>query len=184
MNIVISCSVLKKEVMSIIRGKDDTMAVFLPASLHRTPLFLSREIKRIIDNNEVGKKILLYGSCCFLRSYKKVTPVPGVSDCFDLLLGITKRREIQEKEPGTYLLSAGWIQQDGTPFEKFLSQGGGFSIKDYKSLVYSNYKRLLYVKSLEDDNEFRERAMASAEAFGWIYEEVNAQMDILRGLLC
>ncbi len=122
---VIACGVLAVDIREIVRqlGMEVTLE-FLPGGLHASPLELKRRLQERIDavsaEDRGGRIVVAYGICgmgtagIYARSVPLV--IPRVHDCIALFLGsdAAYRREFA-RFPGTYYISAGWVEEKAQP---------------------------------------------------------------------
>ena len=119
--LVIACNIMKNELLLFERN--GISFVFLEQSLHRTPQKMKGVIQEEIDRSENWEGdyvILSYGLCSNgivgVKSKSHSIVIPRVHDCIALFLGSWDRyMEEHKKEPGTYYLTQGWIEEGKSP---------------------------------------------------------------------
>ncbi len=191
---IVGCEVMEREIMEMLHGVHYPYDLtLLGMKYHGSPARLRDTLQSIIDSSTGYRCILLlYGLCGGVtrRLVARGVPVvfPRVHDCIDLLLGSTRRRrEIMSSCSGTYFMSNGWIEKDGTPAEKmadwegFLDKGEVQAIKD---LTYGGYRRGVFIRTGVEESDVLERARASALEMGWQYTETDGDLSLLKRLLC
>lgn len=130
---VIACGVLTLDLRAVIERLGLT-ATFqaLPGGLHRTPNELRERLQAAIDVASAehrGDIIAVgYGVCgrgtVGLRSRNVPLLMPRVHDCIALLLGSDAAYKEQfAANPGTYYVSAGWVEESTTPLSMQRSDG-------------------------------------------------------------
>lgn len=133
--------------------------------------------------------------------------IPRVHDCISLFLGSDEayRREFADS-PGTYYFSAGWYEEQVQPkeagaeritskedaiyrlkrdelVEKYGEKNAG-AILNFLDSWKQNYKRAAFIDTGAGEPEkYAEYARAMALEFGWKYERIGGNQDILSKLL-
>ena len=118
---VIGCGIMKEELTHA--PSDGVSFIFLEQSLHRTPQKMKETIQEEInkaDMREGNSIILSYGLCSNgivgIKASHQSIIIPKVHDCITLFLGSNERYfEEHKKEPGTYYLTKGWIEEKKSP---------------------------------------------------------------------
>jgi hypothetical protein len=185
--LVIACSIMKDELLKF-QGEGISF-VFLEQSLHRTPQKMAPVIQEEIHKTENwdGDFIVLsYGLCSNgivgVKANRHPLVIPRVHDCISLLLGSgEKYLEEHSKEPGTYYLTRGWIEEGKSPLGIF-----GEYCQRYKKEIaewvireeLKNYTRIAMVDSgiglLE---KHRAHARENARFLNLKYEELQGSLD-------
>ncbi|NQT91274.1 MAG: DUF1638 domain-containing protein, partial [Lentisphaerae bacterium] len=206
---VIACAVLKTDLDVFAESARDeglelTME-FLPAGLHNRPDELREQLQAAIDEASHGTAIDLiavgYGLCGMgtvgIHARDIPLAVPRVHDCIALFLGSDQayNREFG-KYPGTYYVSAGWVQgrqqpqsgvSDGptdSEFTRFVDEYGeenAAAIERFLTSWQRNYQRAAYIDTGDADEETRYARMAKemAEKLGWKYERIKGDRRLL-----
>ena len=131
--------------------------------------------------------LVLFGYCggtLHLEPRDAPVVVPKANDCFDLLLGAEARLNVFSEEPGTYFMSEGWVQSDGTPAEKqrgLLKQFG--REKDLIESIYAGYRRLCFVRTGVETERSIGRARQSAVDLDWTFTERQADLALMKKAL-
>jgi hypothetical protein len=122
---VIACGVLGIDLRDLAgRLGLEVSLQFLPGGLHSTPLELRRQLQEAIDEataRRMGDMIAIgYGVCGLgtVGIHARTIPlaIPRVHDCIALFLGSDRAYKEQfSRYPGTYYISAGWVQEKATP---------------------------------------------------------------------
>jgi len=211
---VIACGVLALDLKQVARelGLDIT-ADFLPGGLHNQPLELRRRLQEAVDaasaDGKVDRLVIGYGICgrgtIGLRARRIPLALPRVHDCIALFLGSDDayRREFS-RYPGTYYISAGWVEgktdprpADGsgkTPaspiwveYEQIRKKHGDDHAEAVRRFLTSwqrNYQRAAFIDTgAEGRRRYAEIAREMADAFGWKYEELRGTHELLARLL-
>ncbi|MCI0469375.1 MAG: DUF1638 domain-containing protein, partial [Nitrospirae bacterium] len=195
-HLVIACEVFEKELRGLCKGADHRL-MLLQFGYHKSPNALQKRLQGIIDGADgFDAVLLLYGYCGgTLRIKANKTPIvfPRCHDCFDIMLGSEKRLSLVEEEIGSYFLSEGWINKDGTPIDKIaaamkrMSDKGDLNIEwTQEELIrefYPGYKRLIFVKTGFETTESITKAELAANKLGWEFHEKDADLSIMQRLL-
>ena len=192
---VIACSIMKEELLRF-EGNGISF-VFLEQSLHRTPQKMKEVIKEEVEkaNSWDGDIIILsYGLCSNgilgVKSDRHTIVIPRVHDCIALFLGSWKKYvEEHQKEPGTYYLTKGWIDEGKSPLgicheysERYGAETAEWAIKE----ELKNYTRIALVDTgLHLTETHRDHAKENARFLNLRYEEINGSLayfdKMLRG---
>ncbi len=202
---VIACGVLAREVRAA--GERLGLRVtteFLPGRLHETPHELRRRVQEAIDrasaSGECGRIAIGYGLCGMGTAglVARAVPlvIPRVQDCIALLLGSDAAyREQFANYPGTYYVSAGWVE-DKSPaagerpvprederFEDLVARHGRENAEAIRHFLDSwkrNYQRAVYIDTPgAGGRRYADIARAMADEFGWKYEELTGTHALL-----
>jgi hypothetical protein len=191
--LVIACNIMKDELLRFqMKG---ISFVFLEQSLHRTPQKMKPIIQEEIDRAKSwdGDYIILsYGLCSngILGVKPKSHPIviPRVHDCIALFLGSwEKYMEEHKKEPGTYYLTKGWIEEGKSPLgiyqeycQRYDKETAHWVIKE----ELKNYTRIALVDMGTDLPEgLREHARENARFLHLRYEEIKGSLAFFQKML-
>ncbi len=214
---VIACGVLAVDLSAVADrlGLDVTLS-FLPGGLHNNPHELRLRLQQAIDaasaSNTCDLIAVGYGVCgrgsVGLQARAVPLAIPLVHDCIALFLGSDRAyREQFAKYPGTYYVSAGWVEgkvrpwssqekepaECGSPiehdFDRLVGQYGrehAEAIRDFLTSWHRNYQRAAFIDTGEGTASrahYSGMAKAMATEFGWRYEELPGTHDLLIRLL-
>jgi len=183
--LVIACSVMKHELLKF--ESDDISFVFLEQSLHNTPEKMKEAIQGEINKADQREEtiVLGYGLCgngiVGIRSDRQQVVIPRVHDCVALFLGSTEKYdEEHKKEPGTYYLTRGWIEEKDSPlgtFEKYCQrlekEKAEWGIREQ----FKSYTRIAFVHTgIQVSEAHREHAIENAKFLGLTYEEIKGSL--------
>lgn len=210
---VIACGVLALDIRQIAGqlGIEVTFD-FLPGGLHAQPLELKRRLQQQIDavsaHTRADRIVLGYGACGMgtVGISARHTPlvIPRVNDCIALFLGsdAAYRREFS-RYPGTYYLSAGWVEEKAQPqssgeetiqcgpdcytFDQLIARYGqenAEAIRHFLSSWQRNYQRAAVIHTGVGGREkYAALARQMSQRLGWKYEEITGSHDLLTALL-
>lgn len=215
---VVACGVLAVDLKALVERLGlDVQTTFLPGGLHNAPHELRERLQQTIDAisgaaEPPGLIAIGYGVCgrgaVGLHARGVPLAIPRVHDCIALFLGSDRAyREQFAKYPGTYYVSAGWVEEKVRPwssqdkerpeprspvahdFDELVRRYGlehAEAIRDFLSSWHRNYQRAAFIDTGEA-TERRARYAGMAEAmsaeFGWLYEELPGTHDLLERLL-
>ena len=214
---VIACGVLGVDIKTIVEhlGIEITVTL-LPGGLHNNPNELRTRLQETVDAVSATRSCDMiaigYGVCgrgtVGLRAGGVPLAIPLVHDCIALFLGSDHAyREQFTRYPGTYYVSAGWVEEKIRPwsseeqeptkchnpsaqdFEKLVSQYGqenAEAIRDFLNSWHGHYQRAAFIDTgVEAACRARYACIAQSMAaeFGWKYEELPGTHDLLIRLL-
>lgn len=189
---IIACATVMEEILPVMPG-NMTYEV-LDFGLHVDPVSLKISLQKAIDNVPAGTSniILGYGLCSQavigLKSSRKRLIVPRVDDCIAIFLGskVLYRAE-QQKVPGTYYLTKGWLKTAGTPFDEFdrlVMKYGKSAARRIMQQLLKNYTRLAFINTgTAGLEEFHKKAADIAHRFGLKYEELAGDDRLIKKLI-
>jgi hypothetical protein len=192
-SLVISCNIMKEELTRV--QTDGISVVYLEQSLHRTPQKMKGAIQEEIDKTETwdGDQIVLaYGLCSNgilgVRANLHPLLIPKVHDCISLFLGSNARyMEEHRREPGTYYLTKGWIEEKKSPlgiFEEYCQRYGKETAEWAIREELKNYTRIALVESeLGMEETHRQHARENARFLSLKYEEIKGSLDFFRKII-
>jgi N-methylhydantoinase A/oxoprolinase/acetone carboxylase beta subunit len=122
---VIACGVLAVDLQSAARRLGiDVSLEFLPGGLHSRPMELRQRLQERIDAASSRRRADMiavgYGVCGLgtagLHARNLPLALPRVNDCIAMFLGSDRAYKEQfAKYPGTYYISAGWVEEKTRP---------------------------------------------------------------------
>jgi len=211
---VIACGVLSADLRRVAAalGVDASME-FLPGGLHSRPNELRRRLQAAIDRASAAAPpdviAVGYGVCGLgtagLHARGVPLALPRVNDCIALFLGSDAAyREQFARYPGTYYVTAGWVEEKARPQDDSERLAGGTSSAglDFETLVEKhgrenaeairyflnswqrNYQRAAFIDTgSAHARRYAEIAQSMAAEFGWKYEELPGSDELLAKLL-
>ncbi|MGA2955601.1 MAG: DUF1638 domain-containing protein [Thermodesulfobacteriota bacterium] len=191
--LIIGCAIMKDE---LVHGQPDGISfTFLEQSLHRTPQKMKEAIQEEINKAEgwEGDSIILsYGLCSNgivgIKANRHTLVIPRVHDCITLFLGARERYlEEHQKEPGTYYLTRGWIDEKKSPlgiYEEYCQKYGKETAEWAIREELKNYTRIALVESeLGVSDAHRKHARENAHFLNLRYEEIKGSLDFFRKII-
>ena len=211
---VIACGVLAIDLKEAAQRLNIAASMeFLPGGLHASPQELKRRLQAAIDlaSTEMrAERIALgYGicglGCVGIHARNVPLTIPRVNDCIALFLGSDAAyREQFARYPGTYYLSAGWVEEKAQPqstgdepiqcgptcftFKQLVAQYGQENAEEIRRFLTTwqrNYQRAAFIDTgaAGKGHRYADLAKAMAQEFGWKYEELQGSGDLLVQLL-
>jgi hypothetical protein len=191
--LVIACNIMRGELLRFqING---ISFVFLEQSLHRTPQKMKPIIQDEIDKaakEDWDYVILSYGLCSNgilgVKANHHPIVIPRVHDCIALFLGSWKKyMEEHKKEPGTYYLTKGWIDEGKSPIgiyreycQRYDKETAEWVIKE----ELKNYTRIALVDiGVGLSETHREHAKENARFLHLRYEEIKGSLAFFEKML-
>ncbi len=212
---VIACGVLAADLRSTAKrlGIDVSME-FLPGGLHSRPHELRRRLQDAIDRASTAHRGDLiavgYGVCGLgtvgIHARNIPLAIPRVNDCIALFLGSDAAYKEQfARYPGTYYISAGWVEEEAQPqttpddepardgperpeFDRLVEKYGRDNAEAIRYFLNSwqrNYQRAAFIDTgaAGRRRKYAGIARAMAQEFGWKYEELAGTGELLAKLL-
>ena len=188
---IIACKTLEEEILAY--KPSDIEAMFIESGYHRYPDQLRELLQNYIDTiDDADVLILGYGLCSNgvsdLDSKDKILVIPRFHDCIGILLGSRKRYDEEfKKEPGTYYLSKGWIDELREPYseyKEYVDKYGEEMAKWSIEMQYKNYKRLVFISSenLGYQQEYEDYAKKVADFLGVKFEVMREKSTVFENL--
>ena len=205
---VIACAVLRLDLEAAAEQAGVRLALtLLPGGLHATPRELRRRLQEAVDeasSEPDAQRIAIgYGVCGMgaagIHARGVSLAIPRVHDCIALFLGsdAAYRRQFAAC-PGTFYVSAGWVDGKSQPraaggladeeFARFVELYGEentAAIREFLTSWQKHYKRSVFIDTGAGGNRQRYEKMASdmARELGWRYERLAGSVDLLVQLL-
>lgn len=174
---IIACGAIVREVVAVAErlGWEYELTA-VPAQLHNRPERIAPAVEKRLDEwaGRFDRILVGYGDCgsggaldALLERYPHALRIPG-PHCYDFYGGETFRRQAQE-HPGTFYLTDFLARHfDGLVIEEL----GLDRFPQLRDAYFGNYKEVLYLRQLPDQNE-SERARRAAERLGLDYREAD-----------
>ena len=216
---VIACGVLAVDLQAAAnRLGIDVSLEFLPGGLHSRPMELRQRLQERIDAASARRRADMiavgYGVCGLgtagLHARNLPLAMPRVNDCIALFLGSDRAYKEQfARYPGTYYISAGWVEEKTRPigddaggknpaaispedteaeFERLVAKHGrenAEAIRHFLTSWQRNYQRAAFIDTGAGPAKSRYARIAAdmAERFGWRYEELPGTDELLVKLI-
>ena len=183
--LVIACNIMKNELLRF--QTNGISFVFFEQSLHRTPQkmkpIIQEEIDKV-DEQDWDYIVLSYGLCSNgilgVKSKNHSIVIPRVHDCIALFLGSREKyMEEHNKEPGTYYLTRGWIEEGKSPLGIFQEYRQRYDKETAEWVIreeLKNYTRIVLVDMGAESEALREHARENAHFLNLRYEEMRGSL--------
>lgn len=190
--LVVACSIMKEELLQFQSG--GISFIFMEQSLHRIPQKMGPLIQREIDKadyHDWDYIILGYGLCSNgilgIHSKRHSLVIPRAHDCIALFLGShEKYLEEHRKEPGTYYLTKGWIEEGKSPLriyqeycQRYDPETAEWTIRE----ELKNYTRIALVDIGNLSEVHREHSKENASFLHLRYEEIKGSLEYFEKML-
>ena len=191
--LVIACSIMKNELLRF--ETDGISFVFLEQSLHRAPQKMTEVIQEEMhkaENWEGDYIILSYGLCSNgivgIKSNSHPIVGPRVHDCIALFLGsVEKYADEHRKEPGTYYLTKGWIEEGKSPLGIYDEYCQRYDKETAEWVIREELKNYTRIALVDMDAQLsgghREHAKENARFLGLRYEEIRGSLEFFEKML-
>lgn len=208
---LIGCEILYREICwAVARSVHQVDVEFLPKGLHDLGAAPMRErLQQAVDRAEASRYeavLLGYGLCGMgaagLAARSLPLVLPRAHDCITLFLGSRDRYlEYFRSRPGTYFLTAGWIERGrdvpqlsvqrrlgfGRSFEELAARYGEDNARyliEQLGDAARHYRRLAFIRmGIEPDDRFQEAARQEALRRGWEFEVLEGDLSLIRRLV-
>ena len=191
--LVIACSIMRDELLHY--QSNGISFIFLEQSLHRTPQKMSPIIQGEVDKAEQQDwdyVILSYGLCSNgilgVKAKRQPIVIPRVHDCIALFLGSHERYlEEHSREPGTYYLTKGWIEEGKSPLGTYHEYAERYGKETAEWVIreeLKHYTRIAMVDTgLRLSEAHREHARENARFLNLRYEEIKGSLEFFEKML-
>lgn len=190
--LLIACSIMKDEPLRF--QAEGISFIFMEQSLHRTPQKMGPLIQREIDKADYQDWdyiILGYGLCSNgilgIHSKRHSLVIPRVHDCIALFLGSHEKYiEEHKKEPGTYYLTKGWIEEGKSPlgiYREYCQRYGPATAEWAIKEELKNYTRIALVDTGNLSEVHREHGKENASFLHLRYEEIRGTLEYFEKML-
>ena len=201
---VLACGVLSADLRTLAACMPATLTLdLLPGKLHATPHDLRRRLQERIDAVSASRSAdviaIAYGVCgrgtVGLTARDIPLRIPRVHDCIALFLGSDAAyREQFGRFPGTYYVSAGWVEEgmgsgsssaadERAEWEAQHGAENAAAIGDFLSSWKRNYQRAAFIDTGIGNRHCAGVAQRMASENGWRYEELQGSHALLTLLL-
>lgn len=180
---IIACGAIVRELVAVAEGLGwEYELTAVPAQLHNRPERIAPAVEKRLDEwaGRFDRILVGYADCgtggaldALLERYPHALRIPG-PHCYDFYGGDVFRQQA-ETEPGTFYLTDFLARH----FDGLVIEGLGLDcFPQLRDTYFGNYKELLYLRQLPDQNE-SERAQAAAKRLGLAYREADTGLGEL-----
>ena len=208
----IGCGVLRIDFNALAKDPDIRYTTtWLEGGLHAKPAELRIRLQKAIDETTDADLIAVgYGICgrgtVDIHARDIPLAIPRVHDCISLFLGSDEAYAHEfSRNPGTYYISAGWYEEKVQPrksgsrregaslsgddgknehLEEKYGKENADEIDRFLSSWTRNYSRSVFIDTgSEKKAVYGEHAKKMAEKYGWEYQKLEGNLDLLKALL-
>jgi len=194
--LVVACRSLRPELEQLRGENEDAVEIrYLPQQLHRSPDRLGRAAAKLLErvDTAIAEVVLAYGWCSGgiggLLAPSQGLWIPRVHDCIALLLGSRQAyQEAFDRRPGTYYLTAGWLDEQkdpiGTLEHDYVPRVGREDAEWALRTELEHYTHIVLIDTgVTPLSRLRPRAEDNARFLNKRYEEVAGSSSLLRRIL-
>jgi hypothetical protein len=173
--LIIACGALSHEIVALIRanGWDNFHVQCLPAELHNRPGEIPGAVRGKIRELREGYEhvFVAYADCGTGGQLDAVLADEGIerlpgAHCYEFFAGGAVFGALAEEEPGTFYLTDFLARH----FDRLIIRGMGLDRHpQLQSMLFGNYRRLVYLAQREDP-ELERRAREAADRLALPYE--------------
>jgi hypothetical protein len=198
--VIVACRIFEPELEKISKPDDGVKILYLDQGLHMTPHKMAPAIQEQVDQDWscFDEIVLGYGLCANgivgVKAPEQGLYVPKSHDCIAFFMGSCEvYRKAIKKRPGTFYLTAGWIQDRKDPLsymqDRYVPRMGRKIAQWGMKEELKHYTHFVLIKTGAGDlNLLRRQALANAKFFGKKYEEISASSTMfntmIKGPLC
>lgn len=188
-NIIIGCSVIRKEIEAFFKPSKAYVFEWLEDHLHNTPELLHQQVQDAIDRHPEADRIyLLYGHCgqalCGVQARHCPVILPKTEDCIEMLLSETEGAEAMRNS--SYFVSQGWLWGEenlGYEYDRMKEKYGEKRAMRVLKAMYHNYKNLVYINTGIETDQVREDCQKVADRLELELKEVKGSVALLLTML-
>ncbi|MFZ4394759.1 MAG: DUF1638 domain-containing protein [Kiritimatiellia bacterium] len=201
---VLACGVLAADLRALAPRIAASLTLdLLPGKLHNTPHDLRHRLQERIDavsaSGHADLIAIAYGVCgrgtVGLTARGIPLRIPRVHDCIALFLGSDAAyREQFGRFPGTYYVSAGWVEEgmgtgsacapaERSAWEAQHGEENATAIADFFASWKKNYQRAAFIDTGIGNCHCADIARRMADENGWRYEALKGSHELLTALL-
>ncbi len=176
--LIIACGALAREILSMIEinGFNHMDLKCLPASLHNKPNKIPEALRnKITENKHLYQNIFVaYADCGTGGAIKKICDNENIKmikapHCYSFYAGQENFNKIAEQELGSFYLT----DYLASNFDTLIMEGCGLNkYPEMRDLMFSNYKRLVYLSQI-NDAELDKKAEAAAKKLQLDYIKIT-----------
>lgn len=193
--VIIACRSTKPELEALRPDGGEIEMHYLEQNLHRTPEKMPQVISREIESvQSYASQIVLGYGLCSNGVVGVVAPeqgliVPRVHDCIALFLGSRRAYDRAfRRNPGTYYLTPGWIQEQKDPLgymnEEYIPKLGRETAEWGLKEELKHYTHIILIDTgIADIEPLRERALENAQFLDKTFEETKGTHDYFEKIL-
>lgn len=193
--VIVACRILQPELEKLFLHNSGVEFRYLDQALHMTPKKMAPLIQEQIDmvSGRFDEIVLGYGLCANgivgVAAGKEGLYIPRSHDCIALFMGSFEAyRTAIKKRPGTFYLTAGWIESRKDPLsymeDKYVPRMGRETAEWGMKEELKHYSHFVLIRTgVGDLDVMRKKTLENAEFFGKEYEEISGSHELLRKMI-
>lgn len=192
---IVACRIMQPELEKIRKQGEGVEILYLDQGLHMTPKKMAPAIQKQIDQMTGGcaEVVLGYGLCANgivgVRAPEQGLYVPRSHDCIALFMGSFEvYRSAIKKRPGTFYLTAGWIEGRKDPLsymeDRYVPRMGRQTAVWGMNEELRHYTHFVLINTGAGDLAFlRKQTLKNAAFFGKQYDEMTGSLSMFRKIV-
>lgn len=192
--VIVACRIMQPELEKIREGNPGIEIRYIDQGLHMTPKKMAPVIQEQIDSvtDRFGEIVLGYGLCANgivgVIARNEGLYIPKSHDCIALFMGLEAYRTAIKKRPGTFYLTAGWIEDRKDPLsymeDRYVPRLGRETAEWGMKEELKHYSHFVLINTGAGDlDRMRERTMENVRFFCKEYEEIPGDLSVLRKMI-
>lgn len=192
--VVVACRIMQPELEKIRLPNDRVEIRYIDQGLHMTPKKMAPVIQEQIDlvTGRFDKIVLGYGLCANgivgVLARAEGLYVPRSHDCIALFMGSEAYRTAIKKRPGTFYLTAGWIDDRKDPLsymeDRYIPRMGRETAEWGMKEELKHYSHFVLINTgVGDLDRMRRKMLENAKFFGKEYEVIPGNLALLRKMI-
>lgn len=193
--VIVACRIMQPELEKILKPDDGVEIRYLDQGLHMTPKKMAPLIQEQIDmvTGRFDEIVLGYGLCANgtvgVLARKEGLYVPRSHDCIALFMGsFDAYRTAIKKRPGTFYLTAGWIDGRKDPLsymeDRYIPKMGRETAEWGMKEELKHYSHFVLINTgVGDLDRMRIKLQENAKFFGKEYEEIPGSLALLKKMI-
>lgn len=193
--VIVACRIMHPEIENI-RNLDSNVEIrYIDQGLHMTPKKMAPVIQEQIDlvTGRFDEIVLGYGLCANgivgVRARKEGLYIPRSHDCIALFMGSFEAyRTAIKKRPGTFYLTAGWIDGRKDPLsymeDRYVPRMGRETAEWGMKEELKHYSHFTLINTgVGNLDQMRRQTLENAKFFGKEYEELPGSLSLLKKMI-
>jgi len=193
--VIVACRIMQPELEKIRLPESGVEIRYLDQGLHMTPKKMAPVIQEQIDlvTGRFDEIVLGYGLCANgivgVLAREEGLYVPRSHDCIALFMGSFEAyRKAIKKRPGTFYLTAGWIEGRKDPLsymeDRYVPRMGREMAEWGMKEELKHYSHFVLINTgVGDLDRMRRQMLENAKFFGKEYEEIPGSLALLRKMI-
>ena len=193
--VVVACRIMQPELEMIQEPSDGVEIRYLDQGFHMTPHKMGSAIQEQVDlaSGQFDEIVLGYGLCANgivgVKARNQGLYVPRCHDCISLFMGSCETyRTAIKKRPGTFYLTAGWIEDRKDPLsymeDRYVPRMGRETAEWGMKEELKHYSHFVLIDTgVGDLNRMREQMLENAKFFGKEFEEIPGSLALFRKMI-